>query len=423
MHNKKSVKDIIILVCKLLLVVGAFTYLIATGKLTYSDLARSFEHPGFLFLGIIGAFVPMLLCFVRYHLLLLALDIDLGLREVFRLGFIGCFFNTFMLGGMGGDVVKVAYIMRDTGKKAPVIASATVDRVLGLSGMIIIGGLAMLLALDDVLATPSLHKLVVAVFSVLAVLILCSITSIATLLRNRKWGAIVWGMILVGGVYAIYKLLNGIEFNPVKSPGEIVSDEVLMRGRITLAIAGGLFTSLLCIFIMPSLQPGRSLERFISNKIPLGSNLMSFIKSLLEYQNNLGTLAISMILSLFTHGTNMTALYFFSRAVDLEQAPSFADIFFAAPVAFVANALPVPGGGAGIGETVFNELLELCRSDAGLPIVGGASIFVLWRVWYILLGLIGLPIYLKGKSKIIAAEEEYEAEMEEAKAAENQSDA
>lgn len=407
-----SVKGIIITAVKYLVVVAAFAYLIGTGKLNLHDIISSLSHPGYVLLGILFTFIPMLVSFVRYHYLLKALEIDLGIGEVFRLGFIGCFFNTFMLGGMGGDVVKVAYIMRDTGKRAPVIASATVDRILGLTGMIFIGGFTMLYALEEILATPSLHKLAVAVFSVICIMILCGISSILTLLRGRMWGFVIWGIMLVCGVISAYLLLEGGEFNPVQSPGEVVSAEVLLKSRISVAVMAGLFCSLICIFIMPSLQPGRTLEKFVSNKLPLGKNLMSFINSLLEYHNNLGSLAGGLFLSFITHGTNMTALYFFSQAIDLEQMPKLVDIFFAAPIAFVANALPVPGGGVGVGEVVFNNLLEMCRSAGNEPITGGASIFILWRVWFIALGLIGLPFYLKGKKKIVEAEHAYEESCE-----------
>ena len=67
----------------------------------------------------------------------------------------------------------------------------------------------------------------------------------------------------------------------------------------------------------------------------------------------------------------------------------------------VANALPVPGGGLGVGENAFDGLLRLCRDENGTPITGGAAIFLIWRFCAIVIGLVGLPFYLKGKKEMI----------------------
>lgn len=405
-------KTILINLLKFGVVIGAFAFLIGSGKLKLDDLNNSLRHPGYVALGILFCFIPMLISFLRYHYLLLGVNINLGLAEVTRLGFIGCFFNTFMLGSVGGDIVKVAYIIRDTGKRAPVIASAMVDRVMGLLGVIALGGGAMLLALPQVLATPSLHKLAVAIFTVLAISLVCGLVSLVTLLRNRKWGWCCWLILAVASGAAVWALGRGIAFHPIRQPWEEIDAGVLLRSRMIVAILSSLLMGIICIIFVPSCQPGRRFERWVSRYIPLGNKVMSLAQSLLEYRNRLGVFAGSFLLSLLTHGTNLLSLFFFSRAIDLRYQPSVADIFFAAPMAYVANSLPVPGGGLGVGELAFDSLLAMCRSPEGAVITGGASIFLIWRFWYIVLGLLGLPFYLKGKKKIEEAEEEYLREEE-----------
>lgn len=408
-QSKSKLRSTLLLLLKCSVVVFAFVFLIGSGKLTYQDLKSAFSTPDCIAIGIGLTIFPMLVSFLRYHYLLKALQIDLGIVEVTRLGFIGCFFNTFMPGGMGGDVVKVAYIMRDTGKRAPVIASAAVDRVLGMVGMLLLGGGVMLWSMEDILQTPSpdLHKLVVLVLSILTVCLYGGITGIVSLFRNRKWGLASWLVLLAATVWAVGALTGWKEFHPVQRPGETVPAELLLRSRMTLTLLGGLLAGLLCILIMPSLQPGRSLARFVTLRIPFGKKLMSFVHSLLAYRESPGIFVSATLLSLLTHGTNMLALYFFAKAAQLDHQPTVQDVFFAAPVAFIINSLPMPGGGLGVGEAAFDTLLGLCRTPEGAVITGGAAVFLIWRFWYIALGLIGLPLYLKGKKKIQEAEDEY----------------
>ena len=416
-------KTILMHLLKYGIVVAAFAYLIGTDKLKLSDLLNSLNNPFYVGMGILFSFIPMLVSFVRYHYLLKAVDIDLGLPEVTRLGFIGCFFSIFMPGGMGGDMVKVAYIMRDTGKRAPVIASAIIDRFMGMFGLMILGGAAMLVALEDVMSTPSLHKLAVALFAVIVTILACFSVSMLTLAGNRRTGLLSWLVLVLLGAGGIALLLRGTPFIPVQHPGEQIDPVILLRGRMVVSIIGGLFCALFCIVFVPSLQPGRRLERFFHHRIPLGKKLMSFFASLLAYRHKPGALFWGFVLSLITHGTSMASLYFFSKAVELDYPPSLQDVFFASPVAFVANSLPVPGGGLGVGEFAFEELLGMCRTPEGMPVTGGAAIFLFWRFWYIMLGLIGLPFYLRGKKGIVAAEEEYLRNEEAAEAAEAQQSA
>lgn len=49
---------------------------------------------------------------------------------------IGYFFNTFLPGRIGGDIIKALYLYRDIGKGAISIASVLMDRYVGLSAMI-----------------------------------------------------------------------------------------------------------------------------------------------------------------------------------------------------------------------------------------------------------------------------------------------
>ncbi len=404
-ENKFSNK--LVLIAKLAVIVGAFTYLIYTNKLNFSQLQGVFNQPLYLILGIILSFLPMITCFVRYKYLLRAVGIDLPLSYTFRIGFIGCFFNTFMLGGMGGDIVKIAYIIKDTGKKSPAVAATMIDRIIGLFGMISVAGLAILLSFADIIDNAGLHMLVIGVVGVIATVVFSAVTSLVALIKGRKTGYTIWGGILVLSLLVISYILHNFEFIPIQHVLGSVDSEVLLRSRVVVAIGIALVISFVSIIIVPSCQEGKSLHNFVI-KLPLGEFLMKFLSNFLMFKDDLAAVIFAYVLSVFLQFLNFIAFYFFSKCVILPHYPQLLDVFFAAPLSFVANSLPIPGGGLGVGEMAFNKLLELCKTPNGVSITGGAAIFLLWRFWNYLYGIVfGLPLYLKGKKKINEAEDAY----------------
>jgi hypothetical protein len=81
-----------------------------------------------------GAFLCVLLITaVRWWYLLRVQDIRISLWEGIRLTFLGLFFNAVIPGTVGGDLVKAYYVARHTPKKAAVLVTGFVDRVLGLA--------------------------------------------------------------------------------------------------------------------------------------------------------------------------------------------------------------------------------------------------------------------------------------------------
>ena len=70
---------------------------------------------------------------VRWWILLRIQRIELPLRVVAILTLIGQFFNSFMFGAVGGDVVKALYLYRYApGQKTHATLSVLLDRALGL---------------------------------------------------------------------------------------------------------------------------------------------------------------------------------------------------------------------------------------------------------------------------------------------------
>lgn len=138
---------------------GLFKYLLGFGLLTYvvwanwtgptpepgqpplpglKDLLQ--RQPNFLALLIaVALMVPFASAqFYRWYLLVRAQDLPFTIREAFRLGLVGFFYNAFLPGSVGGDLVKAFYIAKgQPSRKAAAVATVVADRLFGLFGLIL----------------------------------------------------------------------------------------------------------------------------------------------------------------------------------------------------------------------------------------------------------------------------------------------
>jgi hypothetical protein len=98
--------------------------------------------------GGLGAFVfGIWLTVVRWWWLLRAAGCGTRLYTVFRLTYLGLFFNLIVPGLTGGDLIKVVLAVREhPEKRADAFASAVVDRAVGVTGMLLVAGSIVVLA-------------------------------------------------------------------------------------------------------------------------------------------------------------------------------------------------------------------------------------------------------------------------------------
>ena len=82
----------------------------------------------------------VVLCAIfRWQWILQVQGLELTFKRACSITFVGMFFNAFMLGATGGDVIKAWYVARETHhKKAEAVATVIVDRIIGLLGLFII---------------------------------------------------------------------------------------------------------------------------------------------------------------------------------------------------------------------------------------------------------------------------------------------
>ena len=104
-------------------------------------LALSQADPWWILAGILAYGVVEVLAAARWQILLRVQGISLGWFRLLGLLMIGIFFNQFMPGGTGGDVVKIFYLLKETpGKKAQALLAVLMDRVIGLLGLMLVTG-------------------------------------------------------------------------------------------------------------------------------------------------------------------------------------------------------------------------------------------------------------------------------------------
>jgi len=94
----------------------------------------------FLVGAVLFVFVCLSFCTFRWKLLLDAQGIKLPLWRIFELYFIGHFFNAFMLGSVGGDLVKAFFVVKAVpDKKTEAVSTIFIDRLIGLLALVALG--------------------------------------------------------------------------------------------------------------------------------------------------------------------------------------------------------------------------------------------------------------------------------------------
>jgi glycosyltransferase 2 family protein len=79
---------------------------------------------------------PLFLMAVRWRILLAAAGVTVPFWILIRLHYLGFFFNTFMPGGTGGDIIKAVYVTRHSSQKTEAATMVLIDRIIGLVGVL-----------------------------------------------------------------------------------------------------------------------------------------------------------------------------------------------------------------------------------------------------------------------------------------------
>jgi hypothetical protein len=75
---------------------------------------------------------------IRWQILLRVQNIRLSLPRISGLFLIGMFYNQFLPGGTGGDIIKSYLLLKETDKKAGALLAVVFDRLIGLVALVVI---------------------------------------------------------------------------------------------------------------------------------------------------------------------------------------------------------------------------------------------------------------------------------------------
>src|SRR5215471_4303435 len=100
-------------------------------------------------LGILAYMVVEVAAAFRWHVLLKVQKIHLSLPRLVGLFYIGMFFNQFLPGGTGGDIMKSYYLLKETpDKKAGALLAVVFDRFIGLVALVAVTATLIALRYD-----------------------------------------------------------------------------------------------------------------------------------------------------------------------------------------------------------------------------------------------------------------------------------
>ena len=129
----------LILFGKILVVCLLLIFLLNSGRLDFVLILKAYKNPTPLLLGIFFCFLALLSPIFRWLTLSRLQMLPLSGLDAVRLTMIGYFFNIFIPGATGGDVIRAAYTIRDCPERRPhALTVIFVDRGLGLHALLLL---------------------------------------------------------------------------------------------------------------------------------------------------------------------------------------------------------------------------------------------------------------------------------------------
>lgn len=228
-------KKLVVSSLKVLFAFGILIWLYQKGVLDLSVLKRLW-NPSLLVMALLGLSLNFYLATWRWQLLLQVQKIALSRWECFKLNLVGLFFNYVVPGGVGGDVVKGFYIVREQPQnRMGAGMSVLVDRVLGLYAMLLLAIVSLLVNGREVSQSPQL-----LIITKGCILIFLAFTLGLVLAFSEKFRVFGWQNYL-------RKFPVGMKFI---SAYEALYSYAHQRGILIGAIALSLLAQIVAIFLM-----------------------------------------------------------------------------------------------------------------------------------------------------------------------------
>lgn len=120
-------------------------YLVYKARDAFLQLSHETIEWRYVAIGLVFSLAMAALSFVRWHLLIRALDINIRLVDTLRLGALGFALNFVSPGSIGGDFFKAIFLAHgQPGRRTAAIATVIADRVIGLLTMTLLASIGIL---------------------------------------------------------------------------------------------------------------------------------------------------------------------------------------------------------------------------------------------------------------------------------------
>jgi hypothetical protein len=154
-------KSILLFCAKALVAAVLIGWLVRSGSLDLAAARLLVQRPGLLAFDLavfaFGAFIGTL----RFKILLGLAHVRAPFGLLFRLQMTAFFFNVVIPGNIGGDVVKGLYVARDAdkSKRTTILLLVFVERLIGVSALILVGAIVVLFRGSAITSDPLLRPL------------------------------------------------------------------------------------------------------------------------------------------------------------------------------------------------------------------------------------------------------------------------
>jgi uncharacterized membrane protein YbhN (UPF0104 family) len=292
----------------------------------------------FLVLGLVLYAVSIVITLLRWYVLVRAQDLPFTVTGSIRLGVIGIFWNTFLPGSVGGDIIKATFLAREQSRRTVAVATVIMDRVLAL------------------------------------------------------WG-LCWFVALLGGAFWACGWLEESAVGPAKV--------AVGPAKVTVLSAAGIVAVSVIVWLLMGLLSQEQAERFADRlgRIPkVGHSAAEFWRAVWMYRCRQKAVAFTLVVSWIGQAGFVLAFYCCARVLYDGSAPlpSLAQHFLLVPIGLVIMAVPLFPGGVGIGEKGFEGLYYLFAGPAAKPL--GVLASLVQRVMSWLMALLGGLVYLRLKN-------------------------
>lgn len=152
-------KALFIHLLKLIFAVVLIWWLVTRQDIQFSEL-KALLTPWVAIFSVSLVFISILISSERWRGILKSQGFILNRIQTFKMTMIGMFFNFAIPGGVGGDVVKGFYIVRNHPEnKMKAAMTLLIDRVFGLFSMVVLALLVLVFSYQTVLSSPELYNI------------------------------------------------------------------------------------------------------------------------------------------------------------------------------------------------------------------------------------------------------------------------